>query len=133
MRASQARVRRRIETLLQPYLSSDVLWYCGSNGIVDESTLDYLVTNNQRIVAVGYHRYDLSEGVRQLVERQKIQFLDASIESLPRGLAGPSERDILFATKADLVILFWDGKSKGTKALICYYEENMKNLLIGFV
>ena len=114
MRANPARVHRRVETLLHKYLALQPIWYCGTNGIVDETVLQYLMERQQRVVAVGYHRFDFSESVRQLVQQKNVPFLDASVETIPRGLAGPTERDILFASKADLVVLFWDGKSEGT-------------------
>jgi hypothetical protein len=97
------------------------VWYCGSNGIVDECALEYLLKNEQPVVTVAYYRYDFSQGVRQLVQQGKVQFIDASVESLPKGLTGPSERDIFFCVKADLVVLFGDGKSAGTKKLIRYF------------
>jgi hypothetical protein len=48
-------------------------------------------------------------------------------------LTGPTERDIFFASRADLVVLFWDGKSKGTARVIDFFQRNMNNVLIGFV
>jgi hypothetical protein len=131
--ADPARVQRRVETLLRAYLSLDAMWYCGTNGIVDEAVLHYLVEHKQRAVAVGFHRLDFSLGVLQLVQESKVPFLDASVEAIPRGLSGPTERDILFASRADLVVLFWDGKSRGTAQVIDFFRGNMNNLLIGFV
>ncbi|HOG47543.1 MAG TPA: hypothetical protein PLJ35_19620 [Anaerolineae bacterium] len=133
MRAAEAAVVRRIETLLQPYLAQDISWYCGSNGIADECALEYLARKKERAVAVGYHRYDLSSRIRALLEQKRIEFLDASVESVPRGLGGPSRRDELFAAKADLVVLFWDGQSTGIKRLLQYYQGMGKNLLIGYI
>jgi hypothetical protein len=133
MRADPARVHRRVETLLRPYLSLQPLWYCGTNGIVDEAVLQYLMEHQQRVVAVGYHRLDFSDAVRQLVQANKLSFLDASVETIPRGLDGPTERDIFFASKADLVVLFWDGKSQGTGQIIEFFQRNMNNVLVGFV
>jgi hypothetical protein len=131
--ANERKVRRRAETLLQPYLGLDAMWYCGTSGTVDESVLAYLVENKQRAVAVGYHRYDITEPVRELVASGKVRFLDATVESVPRGLSGPTERDIFFSAKSDLVALFWDGKSRNTGRLVRYFEENAKSLLVGFV
>jgi hypothetical protein len=59
--------------------------------------------------------------------------LDASVEAIPRGLPGPTERDILFASRADLVVLFWDGKSEGTARVLEFFRGNMNNVLIGLV
>jgi hypothetical protein len=133
MSAGPARVHRRVESLLRPYLALQPLWYCGSVGTVDEAVLQYLLKHQQRAVAVGYNRFDLSAAIRQLVQEDKVPFLDASVETIPRGLTGPTERDILFASRADLVILFWDGESEGTAELIEFFQRNRTNVLIGFV
>src|SRR5262249_33139740 len=101
--------------------------------MVDQTALAYLLEHNQQVVVVGYHHYDLWEGGRELVEKSEVQFLDASLESLPKGLTGPSARDVLFAAKADLVALFWDGKSPGTEETLRYYQEHGKTLLLGFI
>lgn len=133
MRADPARAAHRIETLLAPYTGAGTLWYCGSNGTVDETVLEYLVSSGERATAVGYHRYDVSERVRELVKEGQIAFLDGSTVQLPRGLQGPSERDVFFCTRADLVVLLWDGESQGTGVLVDYFERNGKNVLIGFL
>ena len=129
----QGRARRRIESLLQPYLALNALWYCGSYGDADELAIDWLMENGQSVVAVGYNQFDHSSEVRKAIDAGRIQFLDASVESIPRVLSGPSERDTFFAAKADLVVLIWDGTSGGTGLLVDYYKQNAKSLLIGFV
>ena len=67
-----------------------------------------------------------------MVDDNRVNVMDASIENPPRGLSGPSERDVLSASRADLVILFWDGDSGGTRRLIDYFTANGTNILIGF-
>jgi len=131
--ADEVRVGRRVETVLRPYVTLNPVWLCGSFGTVDEGALRFLVGNGQRAMAVGYHRYDLSQGVRDLLQEERIGFLDASVESVPRGLDGPTERDILFATKADLVVLFWDGKSMGTRKLIDYFRSIGRDTVVSYV
>lgn len=39
-------------------------------------------------------------------------------------------RNEIMAKRGDFVICFWDGKSKGTKSMIKYAEENQKPLRI---
>ena len=126
-------MHRRVESLLRPYLALKPLWYCGTVGTVDEAVLQYLLKHQQHAVAVGYNRFDLSTTIRQLVQEAKVPFLDASVETIPRGLTGPSERDIFFASRADLIVLFWDGESRGTAQLIEFFQRNMNNVLVGFV
>jgi len=131
--AESIRVNRRIEILLQPYLGSHAIWYCGSTGTVDESTLEFLLKKKELVIPVAYHQYDFSPGVRQMIEAGKVRYIDASMEPLPKGFTGPSGRDVFFCSKADLIILLWDGESRGTKKLIDYFEQKGKNMLIGFI
>jgi hypothetical protein len=133
MNADAAKLRRRVETVLEPYLDEDVAWFCGSRGMTDETVLDFLASRGKRPTAVGYNRYDLSPPVRRMIDDNRINAVDASIENLPKGLSGPSERDVLFASRADLVILFWDGDSSGTRRLIDYFTANGTNILTGFI
>jgi hypothetical protein len=133
MEGDPVRVRRRIEAILGPYTDRGVTWYCGSVGAVDEAALAYLSTKNERVVAVAYNRFDFSDFSRRLVQDKKIPIVDASVESVPKGIAGPSQRDLLFCMKADLVVLFWNGESRGTQELMRYYEQQGKNLLLGFI
>ena len=133
MNADVAKLKRRIETVLAPYLGEDVAWLCGSNGMTDEAALDFLASHDERPTAIGYNRYDLSPSIRRMVDEDQINVVDASIENLPKGLSGPSERDVFFASRADLVIVFWDGRSRGSKWLIDYFTANGTNILIGFI
>ena len=133
MSADQARVKRRVATLLHPYLDTPTMWCCGSNGTVDDIAIEYLVAGKQRVMAVGYHRYDFSETVHRMVQAGRVGFIDASTESVPSALVGPSARDVFFCAKADLVILIWDGASAGIRELIQYFQSNGKNVLIGFI
>ena len=133
MEGDPVRVSRRIEAILEPYIDRDATWFCGSVGAVDEAALIYLSSKKERLVVVAYNRFDFSDASRRLVQDKKIPFVDASVESLPRGMTGPSSRDILFCMKADLVVLLWNGKSRGTEELMRYFEQQGKNVLVGFI
>lgn len=133
MGADRARLSRRIDTTLRPYLQRGTRWYCGGIGNTDELVLDYLVARSEHATAVGYNRFDFSPAIRKLIEKGQIEGIDASVESLPKGLNGPSERDILFAIKAELVILFWDGKSSGTESLLEFFKLSQVSTEIAFV
>lgn len=132
-RADAPKVLRRVESLLAKYLGSETHWYCGSWGVVDETVIDFLLAHQQKVTVVGYDVSDVSPPIRELIALGKVAFVDASVESLPRRLQGPSERDVLFSARADLVVLFWDGASAGTQTLLRFYEDNGNNLLLGFV
>lgn len=132
MEGDSARCARRIETTLAPYLSDHVTWLCGSFGLVDELVIKFLADHSQKIVVVGYHSYDISDSVLALINQHSIEFLDALKEQVPKGIAAPSERDLLFLTKADLVVLLWNGKSQGTKEMIRWYSQHQKDHVIAF-
>lgn len=132
-RPNQARLKRRIESVLRPYLAGPSTWYTGCNGDTDDAVLAYLAENGQKPIAVGYGRFSESRGARELLRDGRAQFVDAAMEAIPRGLTGPNERDIFFCTKADLVIVFWDGESRGTKRLTDYFQENGRSLLISYI
>jgi hypothetical protein len=133
MTANAEKTKRRIDLLLSPYLGKQVLWYSGSNGVVDQAAVRFLVSRKERVVAVGYSALDLADEIKRMVEDGSVQFMDASVESIPQTLMGLPRRDRMFVTKADLLAIFWDGESKGTQALIRCCQETGKNLLLGFI
>lgn len=133
MQANRSRCLRRLETLLEPYLGKAVTWYCGSYGDVDETTCEFLVKRKEKVVVVGYDAYDISEPMLALVKANSLPFVDAGREQLPKGFQGPTERDVLFLTKTDVVILLWNGESRGTLEMIDWYRSNEKDHIIGFV
>jgi nucleoside 2-deoxyribosyltransferase len=133
MEANRSRCLRRLETLLEPYLGRGVTWYCGSYGDVDVVTCEFLVTRNEKVVVVGYDAYDISEQMLALVKAKAVPFVDAGREQLPKGFRGPTDRDVLFFTKADVIILLWNGQSPGTLEMIDWYRSNEKDHIVGFV
>lgn len=128
-----ARCLRRVQFLSYPYLKDNTIWYAGSFGVVDEIAVEYLASMKQKVIVVGYHSYDISNRMLDIMEKYDIPFIDAQKEQLPKGIHAPSERDLLFATKADLVILIWNGESHNTKQLTDWYKLHGKDHIIGFV
>jgi hypothetical protein len=133
MHANEAAARRRAEDLLTPYLSEHTSWLVGTTGTVDLAIVKLLLEHDQRVTAVGYNRFDYSPQLRGPIDEGTVRFLDASVESLPRSLEGPSERDVLFCMKSDLIILFWDGQSPGTKEMVRFYQGQGVNTLLAFI
>lgn len=127
------RLKSRIAALLHPYLSEDTTWLVGSYGRADEAAIEYLATNRQNVVVVGYHSFDISPRAFKLMEKYKIPFLDAQKEQLPKGMQAPSERDLFFLTKSDLLVVFWDGASRGTHELVDWYSQNGRDHIVGFI
>ncbi len=133
MRANEAVVSRRLEILLRPYISEETQWLVGTVGTVDVAAVNFLIEHQQEVTAVGYNRFDCAAVLRTLIDAGKLFFLDASIEPIPRRMEGPSERDIFFCTKSDLVVLFWDGESAGTQELVRFYQEQGVSTLLAFI
>lgn len=75
----------------------------------------------------------MSQRSLELVEKFKLTFLAAEQEQVPKGLKAPSSREALFLTRADLVILLWDGESPGVKRFLNFYTGQGKDFILGFV
>jgi hypothetical protein len=123
MGANEASAIARTADVLGAYLSDSTTWYIGSVGVVDLAAAHYLLQNGQRVTVVGYDRFDCARELRALVQEGRLTFVDASTQSIPKGLQGPSARDVFFCMRSDLVILFWDGESFGTKQMVEYFQQ----------
>ena len=134
MTAPQASVTQRLERLLTPYIRSNYHWYVGSYGDTDETILRFLIeSGEQSITVVGYNSYDISERqLRVLEDNPHVSFIDAEHEQIPRVAKAPSKRDVFFASRADLLILIWDGQSGGTRSLIDWLSDTGKDHIVGF-
>ncbi len=133
MTADEVVTRRRVERVLTPYLSETTKWLVGAVGTIDIAAARFLVEQSQRVTTVGYHRFDCAPELRELVRGGKLGFLDASLEQIPRGMKGPSERDALFCVKSDLAILLWDGYSPGTRTILQYFQSQGVATLLAFL
>jgi hypothetical protein len=133
MRADPGRTAHRVQALLAPYCGDQTTWYCGTVGTVDECAAAYLLGAGQRVIAVGYGPEDISNTMLGLLEQHSAPFVDAYNEPVPAVPKAPSQRDVFFSTKADLVILFWDGRSSGTAELLAWLRQQGKDHVIGFV
>jgi serine/threonine protein kinase len=133
MQANPRRTAHRVRTLLAPYCGEHTTWYCGTMGTVDECTADYLLGQGQRVIAVGYAAGDISNTISALLTRYAAPFVDAQNEQVPAVPNAPSRRDVFFSTKADLLVLFWDGISSGTAELLAWLRQQGKDHVVGFV
>jgi hypothetical protein len=127
------RAARRLRTLLVPYMGPTTTWYCGTFGTVDEIAADLLFGAQQRVIPVGYGPYDVSENMLSILERNDATFVDATQEQLPRVEGASSTRDILFVSKADLIVVVWNGSSGGMRKLLTWLQSQGKDHIIGFV
>jgi hypothetical protein len=135
MVAPQAGVTERLERLLAPYIGSNYHWYVGSYGDTDEASLGYLLNSGEdSVTVVGHTSYDISE--QQLLALEKnpgVPFIDSEREQVPPVPGSPSKRDVFLASRADLLVLIWDGRSRGTGALIQWLSATGKDHIVGFI
>lgn len=127
------RARARVPHILNPYIAPGVQWLCGSVGVIDETALKLLINREQKVTVIGYHAYDISNRVKNLIQEHRIPFVDAKREALPKFIDAPTERDLLFLTKADLQIILWDGESPGTRRLIDWFQSGGRDFVVGFI
>jgi serine/threonine protein kinase len=133
MHADRGQTFNSVQTLLEPYCGEQTTWYCGTVGTVDACAAEYLLAQGQRVIAVGYGAEDLSGEISDLLKRHGAPFVDSQNEQVSQARNAPSRRDMFFVTKADLVILFWDGVSPGTAELLAWLRQQRKDHVIGFV
>ena len=133
MNANPDKVSRRLEVLLPPYFDSDTTWYTGTSGVTDELTAEYLLRAGQRVIGVGYAQLDVSSRMLHILETHKASFVDSSREQLLELANAPSPRDVLFAQKADLIILLWDAASVGIGQLSDWFKKQRRNQLLAFI
>lgn len=133
MRAEPHRVLQRLRALAMPYCLPSTTWYCGTSGGVDETAVQYLLEERQRVVAVGYGPADVSPTMRALLKKYDVPFVDAQHEDVPPSSDAPSRRDVFFLTKADFMLVLWDGKSQGTRRLLQWMHQKGKDHLVAFV
>jgi hypothetical protein len=131
--AERNRVLRRVQAVASPYLGPNTTWYCGTFGTVDQASAEFLVSQKQRVIAVGHTAYSVSEPMLQILERHNIPLIAADQEQLLKVGDITSKRDLLFVTKADLVILVWDGKSKGTQRILNSVRQEGRDHIVAFV
>src|SRR5262249_17878895 len=132
MQADPRRTAHRVRSLLAPYCGDQTTWYCGTVGTVDECAAEYLLGEGQRGIAVGYGPGDITASMSEILSRHGAPFVDAHNEQVPRVQNAPSHRDVFFSTKADLVVLFWDGVSPGTAELLGWLRQQGKDHVVGF-
>ena len=88
----------------------------GSRNINIEDLTEYLPENVTEIVSGGAKGVDTC--ARKYAEKNKIPLKDFLPDYKRYGRGAPLKRNIEIIEYADMVIAFWDGKSKGTKFVI---------------
>ena len=88
----------------------------GSRGIVIDNLQDYLPEGTTEIVSGGAKGVDTC--AREFALANGITLTKFKPEYNRYGRGAPLKRNITIIEYADMVLAFWDGKSKGTKFVI---------------
>ena len=88
----------------------------GSRGIVIDNLQDYLPEGTTEIVSGGAKGVDTC--AREFALANGITLTEFKPEYNRYGRGAPLKRNITIIEYADMVLAFWDGKSKGTKFVI---------------
>lgn len=88
----------------------------GSRGLCVENLEEYLPKDTTEIVSGGARGVDAS--AREYALRHGLKLTEYLPEYSRYKRAAPLKRNITIIENADLVLAFWDGKSKGTKYVI---------------
>lgn len=100
----------------------------GSRNLHVQNFEDYLPSGVTEIVSGGAKGVD--EGAAAYAKKKGINLTEFLPEYSRYGRAAPLKRNALIAEYADMVLAFWDGKSKGTLHTISLFEKLGKKVLI---
>ena len=88
----------------------------GSRGLRVNDLENYLPPETTEIVSGGAKGVDAS--VREYAQRQGLKLTEYLPEYSRYGRSAPLKRNITIIENADMVLAFWDGRSRGTKYVI---------------
>lgn len=88
----------------------------GSRSICVSDLVEYLPEDTTEIVSGGAKGVDSS--AREYAQAHDIKLTEFLPEYEKYGRSAPLKRNITIIENADIVLAFWDGKSKGTKFVI---------------
>ena len=89
----------------------------GSRGITEIPNMDELIPPEATVIVSGGAR-GVDTLARQYARRKGLEMLEFLPEYEKYGRGAPLKRNITIIENADLVIAFWDGKSRGTRFVI---------------
>lgn len=100
----------------------------GSRGITDVDIGAYIPDNTTEIVSGG------AKGIDTLAKKYSEQHGIKLTEFLPDykrfGRCAPLKRNLQIIEYADIILAFWDGKSRGTKFVIDKCKKTHKKCII---
>ena len=103
----------------------------GSRTLVIENLEEYLPQNTTEIVSGGAKGIDSS--ARDFAGKHNIKLTEFLPQYQKYGKAAPIVRNREIVTYSDMVIAFWDGKSRGTKSVIDLCKKQNKPINIHII
>lgn len=100
----------------------------GSRNLTVPNLEKYLPEGTTEIVSGGAKGVDTS--ARECAQRMGLKLTEFLPEYEKYGRAAPIKRNDLIIDHADMVLAFWDGKSRGTAYVIKTCEEKNKKVVI---
>ena len=100
----------------------------GSRNLTVQNLELYLPENVTEIVSGGARGIDACAREYALAHNLKLTEFLPAYEKYGRG--APLRRNLQIIDYADLIIVFWDGVSKGTKHVIDNCEKRKKNVMV---
>ena len=100
----------------------------GSRGLTVSNLGDYLPCDTTEIISGGAKGVDTC--ARDYALSHGIKITEYLPEYEKYGRAAPLKRNITIIQNADLVLAFWDGKSRGTKYVITRAEKQGKKVTV---
>ena len=101
----------------------------GSRGLSVSNLGDYLPKETTEIISGGAKGVDTSARLYAQANGIKLTEFLPDYEKYP-GKIAPLKRNILIIEAADLVLAFWDGKSRGTKFVIDNCRKIGKRVIV---
>ncbi|MBE6949486.1 MAG: DUF2493 domain-containing protein [Ruminococcaceae bacterium] len=100
----------------------------GSRALCVTNLQKYLPSETSEIVSGGAKGIDIC--AREYAHQNNIKVTEFYPEYNRYGKAAPLKRNLQIIDYADIVIVFWDGKSKGTKFVIDNAKKQGKSVVI---
>jgi len=100
----------------------------GSRSLNTDNISKYLPDNISYIISGGAVGIDTA--ARKFALNNNIPIIEYLPEYDKYGRSAPIKRNVLIVEHSDLVIAFWDGKSRGTRFVIDYCRKHNHKILI---
>lgn len=123
--------RNSVAALASPFLGPDTVWYCGTNGPVDEAAARFLLEAKQRVSGVYSSTHNVSPEIHAIFRSAGISLVNADHVTMPFRITDLSARDA-FLVATDLCILILDNEASHSKFLHDWLTAHHKNHLVGF-